>query len=216
MPSSHGRSKRDAKRDKTVGQGKYQTPSSKVIAAAASVQKQQLPCTSAEQKIDEIVAECSSSDTSLANSSCGNTSGEQVVDLIEAVSGYNSGDEHLGSKDSNLSSEEWKKRDEKFSKLLAERGLMIKEMEEDGACLFRAISYQLYGDQDMHDIIRQQTCDYIYQNREYYSQFITEDISHYISRKRQNHLHGNHIEIQAMSEMYNRPVELYCYEMTPM
>lgn len=28
-------------------------------------------------------------------------------------------------------------------------------------------------------------------------------------------MHGNHIEIQAMSEMYNRPVELYCYEMTP-
>lgn len=41
------------------------------------------------------------------------------------------------------------------------------------------------------------------------------DITHYVNRKRQNHLHGNHIEIQAMSEMYNRPVELYCYEMTP-
>jgi OTU domain-containing protein 5 len=200
-----------------VGQAKYQTPSSKAIAASSSVQKQQLPCTSAEQKIDEIVAECSSSDTSsLANSSCVNTSGEQVVDVIETVSGYNSGDEHLTSKDSNLTSEEWKKRDEKFSVELKKRGLMIKEMEEDGACLFRAISYQLYGDQEMHDIIRQQTCDYIYQNREYFAQFITEDITNYVNRKRQNHLHGNHIEIQAMSEMYNRPVELYCYEMTPM
>jgi OTU domain-containing protein 5 len=36
-----------------------------------------------------------------------------------------------------------------------------------------------------------------------------------VNRKRQNHLHGNHIEIQAMSEMYNRPVELYCYDLTP-
>lgn len=34
------------------------------------------------------------------------------------------------------------------------------------------------------------------------------DITHYVNRKRQNHLHGNHIEIQAMSEMYNRPVEV--------
>lgn len=41
------------------------------------------------------------------------------------------------------------------------------------------------------------------------------DITHYVNRKRQNHLHGNHIEIQAMSEMYNRPVELYCYETKP-
>ena len=100
------------------------------------------------------------------------------VDLLEIleekVSGYNSGDEHLSTKDNNLSSEEWKNRDEIFSKLLSERGLIIKEMEEDGACLFRAISYQLYGDQEMHDTIRQQTMDYIYQNREYFAQFITE------------------------------------------
>lgn len=41
------------------------------------------------------------------------------------------------------------------------------------------------------------------------------DITLYVNRKRQNHLHGNHIEIQAISEMYNRTVELYCYEMTP-
>jgi OTU domain-containing protein 5 len=34
-------------------------------------------------------------------------------------------------------------------------------MDEDGACLFRAISYQMYGDQDMHEHIRQQTMDYI-------------------------------------------------------
>lgn len=108
-----------------------------------------------------------------------NSSKEQVgVDLHEIieekVSGYNSGDEHLVTKDSNLSSEEWKKRDEKFSKSLSDQGLIIKETEEDGACLFRAISYQLYGDQEMHDIIRQQTMDYIYQNREYFAQFITE------------------------------------------
>lgn len=92
----------------------------------------------------------------------------------EKVSGYNSGDEHLGAKEQNLSSEEWIKRDEKFATSLLERGLSIKETEEDGACLFRAISFQLYGDQGMHDVIRQQTMDYIFQNREYFAQFITE------------------------------------------
>lgn len=115
----------------------------------------------------------------MANSSCGSNSSDQVnaglIEILEEkVSGYNSGDEHLGTKEHNLSSEEWKKRDEKFSKALTERGLVIKEMEEDGACLFRAISYQLYGDQEMHDAIRQQTMDYIFQNREYFAQFITE------------------------------------------
>jgi OTU domain-containing protein 5 len=155
----------------------------------------------------------------LASNSCVKQTDQNGVDFIkvieETVSGYNSGDEYLEPKENTLSDEEWKKRDEKFAKSLSERGLIIKEMAEDGACLFRAISYQLYGDQEMHDSIRQQTMDYIYQNREYFEQFLTEDIHSYVKRKRQNHLHGNHIEIQAMSEMYNRPVELYSYEMTP-
>lgn len=167
---------------------KYQTPSASA-STLSSVKKQQLPGTSAcsSQQQNQIhnasgsslqsSPECSNSDnSSLANNSCVSNSTDQVgVDVLEEkVSGYNSGDEHLSTKEQNLSSEEWTKRDEKFAKSLTERGLIIKEMEEDGACLFRAISYQLYGDQEMHDMIRQQTMDYIFQNREYFAQFITE------------------------------------------
>uniref|UniRef100_A0A182QA84 ubiquitinyl hydrolase 1 n=1 Tax=Anopheles farauti TaxID=69004 RepID=A0A182QA84_9DIPT len=150
--------------------------------------------------------------------SVGNT-GAPGVDinavLDEVRSGYNSGDEYIDSKDGQLPADEWKKRDEAFAKVLSERGFILHEMEEDGACLFRAISLQIYGDQDMHETIRQQTMDYIYQNREYFAQFVTEDIADYVERKRANHVHGNHIEIQAMSEMYNRSVELYCYQTEP-
>ncbi|XP_041763218.1 OTU domain-containing protein 5-B isoform X1 [Anopheles merus] len=135
--------------------------------------------------------------------------------LEEVRSGYNSGDEYIDSKDAQLTADEWKKRDEAFAKVLSERGFILHEMEEDGACLFRAISLQIYGDQEMHEAIRQQTMDYIYQNREYFAQFVTEDIADYVERKRANHVHGNHIEIQAMSEMYNRSVELYCYQTEP-
>lgn len=46
-------------------------------------------------------------------------------------------------------------------------------------------------------------------------QFVTEDINNYVSRKRNNHVHGNHIEIQAISEIYNRPVEIYAYHTEP-
>lgn len=190
--------KRDNKRDKASAQIKYQTPSSSAIATLSSVKKQQLPCTSAgsSQQQNQILntsgsslqssTECTNSDSSsLANSSCGSNNSDQVnVGLLglleEKVSGYNSGDEHVGTKEHNLSTEEWEKRDEKFGKLLKERGFVIKEMEEDGACLFRAISYQIYGDQEMHDTIRQQTMDYIYQNREYFAQFITEGKFFYI------------------------------------
>ena len=38
---------------------------------------------------------------------------------------------------------------------------------------------------------------------------MTEDFNSYIKRKRDNHCHGNHVEMQALSEMYNRSVEVY-------
>ena len=46
-------------------------------------------------------------------------------------------------------------------------------------------------------------------NADYFSNYVTEDFTSYINRKRKNNCHGNHIEMQAMAEMYNRPVEVY-------
>lgn len=40
---------------------------------------------------------------------------------------------------------------------------------------------------------------------------MAEDFTTYVDRKRQEYVHGNHIEMQAMSEMYNRSIQLYCY-----
>jgi hypothetical protein len=34
-------------------------------------------------------------------------------------------------------------------------------MEQDGACLFRAVADQVYGDQEMHAIVRSHCMDYI-------------------------------------------------------
>ena len=48
-------------------------------------------------------------------------------------------------------------------------------------------------------------------NADYFSQYVTEDFNSYIKRKRENHCHGNHIEMQAMCEMYNRTIEVYQY-----
>lgn len=48
-------------------------------------------------------------------------------------------------------------------------------------------------------------------NADYFSNYVTEDFTTYINRKRKSTCHGNHIEMQAMAEMYNRPVEVYQY-----
>ena len=42
---------------------------------------------------------------------------------------------------------------------------------------------------------------------------MTEDFNEYLKRKRIDSAHGNHIEMQAISELYNRPVEVYQYSL---
>lgn len=44
---------------------------------------------------------------------------------------------------------------------MRKRGFIIKRMGEDGACLFRAVSDQVYGDQEMHSMVRKHCMDYI-------------------------------------------------------
>lgn len=104
----------------------------------------------------------SSSNLNVATgSSSSNNSNNLKAKVEDTLSGYNSGDEHVGQKDAQLSPDEWQKRDDAFIKIMSDRGFVIKDMVEDGACLFRAISMQIFGDQDMHEMIRQQTMDYI-------------------------------------------------------
>lgn len=40
-------------------------------------------------------------------------------------------------------------------------GFEIKQMNEDGACLFRSIADQVYGDQELHFQVRQDCLNYI-------------------------------------------------------
>lgn len=98
-----------------------------------------------------------------------------------------------------------------FVRRLMARGLVIKEMVGDGACMFRAIAEQVYGDQEMHGQIRSLCMDYMMNNKDHFKEFITENYENYIQRKREENCHGNHVELQAISEMFARPVEVYQY-----
>lgn len=133
----------------------------------------------------------------------------------ELANGYNSGDEYTGRTGNNLTLAEWQERDRWFEKRMRKKGFIIKKMGEDGACLFRAVADQVYGDQEMHGVVRKHCMDYIASNQEFFSHFVAEDFTNYVDRKRLEYVHGNHIEMQAMSEMYNRSIQLYCYSTEP-
>jgi OTU domain-containing protein 5 len=53
--------------------------------------------------------------------------------------------------------------------------------------------------------------DYMVQEKDHFSPYITEDFQEYIERKSQDKVHGNNLELQAIAEMYNRPIEVYTY-----
>ncbi|XP_014481194.1 PREDICTED: OTU domain-containing protein 5-A isoform X3 [Dinoponera quadriceps] len=134
----------------------------------------------------------------------------------ELANGYNSGDEYTGRTGNNLTLAEWQERDRWFEKHMRKKGFIVKKMDEDGACLFRAVADQVYGDQEMHGVVRKHCMDYIASNKEFFRNFVAaEDFSNYVNRKRLEYVHGNHIEMHAMSEMYNRSIQLYCYSTEP-
>lgn len=96
------------------------------------------------------------------------------------------------------------------------KGLEVKKMREDGNCLFRAVADQVYGDSEAYDLVRQMCIDYMERERDHFSQFITEGFTSYCKRKRRDKVYGNNVEIQALSEMYNRPIHIYSYSIEPM
>ncbi|XP_043936195.1 OTU domain-containing protein 5 isoform X2 [Protopterus annectens] len=134
----------------------------------------------------------------------------------EEGAGCNSEDEYETAATTDSLDPATAEQEKRFEKALVEKkGFVIKKMKEDGACLFRAVADQVYGDQDMHDVVRKHCMDYLVKNADYFSNYVTEDFTTYINRKRKNNCHGNHIEMQAMAEMYNRPVEVYQYGTEP-
>ncbi|ESW04456.1 hypothetical protein PHAVU_011G096000 [Phaseolus vulgaris] len=127
--------------------------------------------------------------------------------------GYNSADEQ---KPCLVSSYDDFERERQFEiDIRRAKGYEVKKMLEDGNCLFRAVADQVYGDPELYDLVRQMCIDYMEQERDHFSQFITEGFTSYCKRKRRDKVYGNNVEIQAMCEMYNRPIHIYSYSIEP-
>ncbi|KAM0940394.1 putative ubiquitinyl hydrolase 1 [Dioscorea sansibarensis] len=127
--------------------------------------------------------------------------------------GYNSSDEHNTC---FVSSYDDVERERLFElEIRRVKGLEVKRMIGDGNCLFRAVADQVYGDPEAYDMARQMCVDYMERERDHFSQFITEGFTSYCKRKRRDKAYGNNAEIQAFSEMYNRPIHIYSYSTEP-
>jgi hypothetical protein len=97
---------------------------------------------------------------------------------------------------------------------LLQQGLLVVGADGDGNCLFRSVSRQMYGTEAHHAMIRACCMDYMLINASYFENFIEggrEEFPAYVEHKRQNAVWGDDLEIQAMGEMYRRPVHIFQY-----
>ena len=102
-----------------------------------------------------------------------------------------------------------------YLRALQMHGLRIVEIPGDGNCLFRAISHQVYGNDNYHHIVRAMCVDYMAADAEFFSQFVEggkENFNKYLAAKRTNACWGDDPEIQAICELYDRPAEIWAYD----
>lgn len=110
---------------------------------------------------------CSSPSPAAAASSsapCAALSAAPVSWVAAPDEEYNSADEHDAAIPA-ISALELAKLESAFEARMARRGLRLKRMLQDGNCLFRAVSDRVYGDAEMHDVVRRLCMDYVSQAR---------------------------------------------------
>lgn len=74
----------------------------------------------------------------------------------------------------------------------------------------------MYGTEDHHASIRKTCMEYIRRERGFFESYIHGDFEEYLARKSTDGVWGDDIELEAMSEIYNRPIEIYAYSSEPM
>ena len=91
---------------------------------------------------------------------------------------------------------------DKLDNLLKTEGYTIEKIEGDRNCLFRAVARQVYGDPEKFQKVRDEVVDHVIDHRSYLSSF-DADIDGRLSQQLIDRSWGGHLEIQAISQLYN-------------
>ena len=96
-----------------------------------------------------------------------------------------------------------------------ELGFTISPIAEDGNCLFSSFGHQIYGNPGLHGPIRDICCAFMELHPEKFESFINvdtdlyTDYSQYLTYMRKPGIWGSQVEIEALSQIYQRKVEIY-------
>ncbi|WVR06028.1 hypothetical protein IAU60_003056 [Kwoniella sp. DSM 27419] len=93
-------------------------------------------------------------------------------------------------------------------------GLMLRDVQGDGNCLFRVLSDQGFGGEKRHAEIRKLVCDYLEMHKDVMEGFVVpfmkdgEGYEGYVVRMREPKQFGSHIEIQAAARVFRRNIRV--------
>ena len=98
---------------------------------------------------------------------------------------------------------------ENLDKKLLFRNLRIVDVLGDGNCFFRALSHQLFGDAESHQIVRQAATDQVLRNPELYTEsLINNDIQHFVLSLSKDREWANNHAIQAAADAFGVSIEI--------
>lgn len=92
-------------------------------------------------------------------------------------------------------------------------GIEVHKILGDGACLFRAVAYVLYRDEERHREVRKRCLDFVEEHSGLFKNFIEseEDFDNYVARMREPDAHGGHIELHAIARCFGMNLLIYRY-----
>ena len=95
--------------------------------------------------------------------------------------------------------------------LFRRKGYRFTPIKRDGNCLFRAVAHQIYGDPNLHSMVRKWCAKFMKEEKKFYEGFILHitDFSKYIKQLGKDGTWGGNFELMAISELYNCRLEVY-------
>jgi hypothetical protein len=117
----------------------------------------------------------------------------------------------------------WSGRTLTFREKMQRRGLSVVTMRGDGNCLFRAVAHQVWGDPELHPMVRTMVCDFMLANRKEFAEVLgalvpgRNGFERYVAQMRRPCYQGQgewggDPEIRVMEEIFDRPFELWDVE----
>ncbi|KAJ9082174.1 hypothetical protein DSO57_1006910 [Entomophthora muscae] len=82
----------------------------------------------------------------------------------------------------------------------------------DGNCLFRALSHQLAGHENLHLQIREEICNYMEEHSAHFAPFSScneEDFKLVVDDMRTPGIFGGNAELAAFANLYNYTIQIY-------